>query len=179
MPLDSSVSATGAIFLWHWNDNRATAAILYSRSASNNDRVRYARVDKDVGDRRLEASQIVRDERVVPRDSPILIDQSQRSSSAPSNSVIERRVALTEALDFYSRAVRAEDDAFRRRHSDIVVRDDGARLWRHRRGLAHDIDAYGRGVAPTAIYRIVRYQKRTRTHDTYRIRRPSPHGSRV
>ncbi len=40
--------------------------ILYTSLASNNGRVGYPRVDKDVSERRLEAIQIVRDEKVVP-----------------------------------------------------------------------------------------------------------------
>ena len=39
--------------LWHWNDHRANASILYTGLASNNDRVGYARVDKDVTERGL------------------------------------------------------------------------------------------------------------------------------
>jgi hypothetical protein len=45
--------------LTHWNDHGATAVILYTGLASNNGRIGYARVDKDVGKRRLETIQIV------------------------------------------------------------------------------------------------------------------------
>ena len=45
--------------LSHWNDYRAGAMILYATLASNNGRVGYACVDKDVSERRLETIQVV------------------------------------------------------------------------------------------------------------------------
>ena len=115
-----------------------------------------ARVDKDVCERRPETIKVVRDKRVVPRYSPVLIKHSQRSIGMSSNPVVQHRVTVSEAPDFNSRAIRAEDGALRTRHGYNVVYDDCARFRRQRRWLANHIDACGRCVGPTAIDRIMR-----------------------
>jgi hypothetical protein len=62
--------------------------ILYTGRTSNDGGVGCARVYEDISERRLETIQVVRDERVVPRDSSVVIVDRQRSSGASSNSVV-------------------------------------------------------------------------------------------
>ena len=61
----------GSQSLRPWNNHRAAAVIRYRGLAANHDRVRCARVDKDVGERRLETIQVVGDERGVAGTSSI------------------------------------------------------------------------------------------------------------
>ena len=117
----SSSQKSSAVTLFYWNNHRPSAVILYTGPASNNDRVGYVPVDEDVSERRLETIEIVREERVVSRDSSVLINHRERSPAAASNPVVQHCVAVSEAPDLDSCAASAKNGALRRRHSDIVV----------------------------------------------------------
>ena len=53
--------------LWHWNRHRSHAVVLDTRLSSCKERVSCTRVDKDVGKRGLETTEIVQEEGTVPR----------------------------------------------------------------------------------------------------------------
>ena len=72
-----------ALCLLYGNDRGAAAVILYTALMSNNSRVGYARVDKDVGLRRLEAIQIVCHEDVASRVAPVLAYTASAALARP------------------------------------------------------------------------------------------------